>query len=272
MDMDKMNIQHAGDVNIIRKKHMKLFFAGLVIIALVFGAGAVTNYNHIEGVMSIPAAFQWLFANMLFSGSTLSNLPNVLRLLWETILISIVSTTTAAVFAGIFAIMGSKLTAVNPVLMYAAKLTASVSRNIPVVAWALILVISFGTNAATGFLALFFATFGFLVRVFIETIDEASKDTVEALRATGATYPQVIAKAVIPEAMPQMFSWMLFMIETNIRSATLVGLLTGTGIGYLFDLYYKQLNYEMVSLITLAIVIAVLIIEWMSNLIRREIL
>src|SRR5699024_9003596 len=139
------------------------------------------------------------------------------------------------------AIMGSKLTAVNPVLMYAAKLTASVSRNIPVVAWALILVISFGTNAATGFLALFFATFGFLVRVFIETIDEASKDTVEALRATGATYPQVIAKAVIPEAMPHMFNRMLFMIETNIRSATLVVLLTVSGICYLFELYLKLL-------------------------------
>ena len=62
------------------------------------------------------------------------------------------------------------------------------------------------------------------------------------------------------------------MIETNIRSATLVGLLTGTGIGYLFDLYYKQLNYEMVSLITLSIVIAVLVIEAISNIIRREIL
>ena len=62
------------------------------------------------------------------------------------------------------------------------------------------------------------------------------------------------------------------MIETNIRSATLVGLLTGTGIGYLFDLYYKQLNYEMVSLITLSIVITVLVIEAISNIIRREIL
>ncbi|MFC3419935.1 PhnE/PtxC family ABC transporter permease [Salinicoccus hispanicus] len=270
--MEKSSSIHATDINIIRKKHMKLFITGLILLALIIVSGSITNYNHIDGLASIPAALQWLFANMYFSGSTLSRLPTVLRLLWETILISIVSTTTAAFFAMIFAIVGSKRTSVNGFLMYFAKLVASISRNIPVVAWALILVLSFGTNAATGFLALFFGTFGFLVRAFIETIDETSGDTVEALKATGATYPQVISKAVIPESMPQMFSWVLFMIETNIRSATLVGLLTGTGIGYLFDLYYKQLNYEMVSLITLAIVVAVLIIEAISNLIRREIL
>lgn len=268
----KSSTQHLSDVNIFRKKNIKLTVGALIIIGLVIGAGVITEYDHIDGLMSIPAALQWLISNMYFSAETLVRFPTVLNLLWETILISIVSTTTASVFALVFALLGSKLTQVNTFLMYTAKLVASISRNIPVVAWALILVLSFGTNSATGFLALFFATFGFLVRAYIETIDEASSDTVEALKATGATYPQMIFKAVLPGSMPQLFSWTLFMIETNIRSATLVGLLTGTGIGYLFDLYYKQLNYEMVSLITLSIVVAVLIIEAISNLIRREII
>lgn len=268
----KSSSQHLSDVNIIRRKHIRMTIGAVIIIALVAGAGVITEYDHLDGLMSIPAAMQWLISNMYFSSETLANFPTVMRLLWETILISIVSTTTASVCALVFALLGSKLTSVNTFLMYVAKFAASVSRNIPVVAWALILVVSFGTNSATGFLALFFATFGFLVRAYIETIDEASRDTVEALRATGATYPQMIFKAVLPGSMPQLFSWTLFMIETNIRSATLVGLLTGTGIGYLFDLYYKQLNYEMVSLITLSIVAAVLIIEAISNVIRREII
>lgn len=268
----KSSTQHLSKVNIIRRKHIRMTIGAVIIIALIAGAGVIAEYDHIDGLMSIPAAISWLISNMYFSAETMANFPTVMRLLWETILISIVSTTTASVCALVFALLGSKLTSVNTVLMYVAKFAASVSRNIPVVAWALILVVSFGTNSATGFLALFFATFGFLVRAYIETIDEASSDTVEALRATGATYPQMIFKAVLPGSMPQLFSWTLFMIETNIRSATLVGLLTGTGIGYLFDLYYKQLNYEMVSLITLSIVVAVLIIEAISNVIRREII
>lgn len=270
--MSKTSVQHVNDIDIIRKKNLKLTLGAIIILGLIILTSYIVEYNHIEGIMSIPAAFQWLASNVSFSESSMARFPTVLNQLWQTVLISIVSTTTAAVVSVVFAIMGSSLTALNRPLMFFAKLVASISRNIPVVAWALILVISFGTNAATGFLALFFATFGFLVRAFVETIDEGSKDTVEALKATGATYPQVIFKAVLPGSLPQMFSWTLFMIETNIRSATLVGLLTGTGIGYLFDLYYKQLNYEMVTLITLSIVAAVLIIEAISNIIRREIL
>ena len=69
-----------------------------------------------------------------------------------------------------------------------------------------------------------------------------------------------------------MISWILFMIETNIRSSTLVGILTGTGIGYTFDMYYKTMNYNVVSLITISIVITVIIIELISNYVRRVIL
>ncbi len=62
------------------------------------------------------------------------------------------------------------------------------------------------------------------------------------------------------------------MIETNIRSATLVGILTGTGIGYTFDMYYKTLNYNAVGLVTLCIVIAVILVDLISNYIRKVIL
>ena len=62
------------------------------------------------------------------------------------------------------------------------------------------------------------------------------------------------------------------MIETNIRNATLVGILTGTGIGYTFDLYYKTLNYNAVALVTLCIVITVIMIDLISNYIRKVIL
>ncbi len=149
---------------------------------------------------------------------------------------------------------------------------ATVFRNIDVSAWALILLFSFGQSSFTGYFALFFVTFGFMVRVLIETIDEVSTDSVEALRATGASYFAIITQSVIPSCLPQLVSWVLFMIETNIRSATLVGILTGTGIGYSFDIYYKSLNYNAASLVIVVIVISVLAIEAVSNWIRRAVL
>jgi phosphonate transport system permease protein len=62
------------------------------------------------------------------------------------------------------------------------------------------------------------------------------------------------------------------MVETNIRDATLVGILTGTGIGFLFDVYYKSMNYSSAALVVIGVVIVVIAIETASNALRKIIL
>ncbi|WP_417155464.1 PhnE/PtxC family ABC transporter permease, partial [Pediococcus acidilactici] len=69
----------------------------------------------------------------------------------------------------------------------------------------------------------------------METIDEVSGSVIEAMMASGASYLQIIWQGVLPMCLNQLLSWLLFLIENNIRDATLVGILTGTGIGFLFD-------------------------------------
>jgi phosphonate transport system permease protein len=136
----------------------------------------------------------------------------------------------------------------------------------------MIFLLSFGQNVLTGLLSLFIGTVGFLTRAFTETIDEAAESSVEALRASGASWTHTVARAVLPSVLPQTTSWMLYMIETNIRDATLVGILTGTGIGFLFDLYYKSLNYPSATLVVIGIIVVVIAIETASNSLRRVIL
>lgn len=256
----------------MRKQRWQTSLVLLIIIVITYLSAAITNFNFLHGIASVPAAIGWIFSNLMITQESLERLPDILVKLNETIFMSIAATTTAAIFSIFLGLMGSKTTRVNSVLSTFARLIASFSRNIPVVAWALILLLSFGQNSVTGYLALFAGTVGFLTRAFIESIDEASHSSVEALTATGATYFHIVNKAVIPQCKPQMISWILFMIETNIRSATLVGILTGTGIGFIFDLYYKTMDYNTVALITFCIVIAVIIIELISNYIRKVIL
>ena len=136
----------------------------------------------------------------------------------------------------------------------------------------MVLMLAFSQSALTGFLALFFGSVGFLTRAFMETIDEVGQGVVDALKATGAARPHITTQAVLPSSMPQMVSWLLFMIETNIRDATLVGFLTGTGIGFMFDVYYKSFNYHAASLIVIVTVITVVAMEAISNGVRRVIL
>lgn len=260
------------DSAIFRKKKQQQTIFWLVLIVLTFVSASITEFDFMHGIATLPKAVVWIFSNLYITQESLEKLPKILEKLNETIFLSITSTTTASILALFFGLMGSNTTKVSGFFSTISRAIASVFRNIPVVAWSLILLLSFGQNALTGYFALFFTTFGFLTRAFIETIDEASYSSVEALRATGATYFQIISKAVIPECFPQMISWILFMIETNIRSSTLVGILTGTGIGYTFDMYYKTMNYNVVSLITISIVITVIIIELISNYVRRVIL
>lgn len=239
---------------------------------LIYGASAITDFSAVDAVASIPRVIVWMVTNLFPDAKAMSRLPRILDKLKDTILMSIMASVSSSFFALIFALLGSVTTRPNKVFSVFSRAVASINRNIPVAAWAMIFLISFGQSAFTGYLALFFATFGFLTRAFMETIDEASAKPVQALRAAGANELQIIAQAVMPASLPQMLSWVLYMIETNIRSATLVGLLTGSGIGFMFSIYYKSLQYHSAALVVLSIVLVVLVIEMVSNILRRIIL
>lgn len=205
-------------VDTFKKKNNKILLVGVFIIILSMICSKIVEFSAIEGIASVPKAIGWLFTEFIPTKEAFNKMPDIVSKLIETILLSIATTTTAAIFA------------------------------------------------------LFFVCFGVLTRAFIETIDEASNEAVEALEATGASKTQIVFQAIIPSSLTQMISWILYMIETNIRSSTLIGILTGTGIGFIFDLYYKNMNYAVASLVVISIIIAVFIIEFISNSVRRVIL
>lgn len=258
--------------NFFLRKRMNTLIFCVFLVAVTFVAMIITDYNVIKGFTSIPKAAEWAVSNFYPNEKAMTRLPAIISSLAETLLVSIAATTVAAVFAMMFAIAGSHTTGVGGVFSFVSRSIATLFRNIDVAAWSMILLISFGQNVLTGYFALFFGSFGFLTRAFMESIDEVSSSSVEALRATGAGYFAIIFQSVIPSSIPQLLSWILFMVETNIRHATLIGILTGTGIGFLFSLYYKSLNYSAASLVVIVIVVAIFAIETVSNYVRRVIL
>lgn len=253
-----------------RKRTFSLVFLAIAAVFLI--STAVTNYSVAGGFESMPKAVVWMAKNLLPDEKALSRFPNIMTKLTETALLSVAVTVCAALCAFFFSLLGTNTTKLHPMIGRSARVFASFFRSVPDVVWAILLLFSFGQNILTGFFALFFATFGMLTRAFIETIDEVSASCVEALHATGATYMQTVFQGIIPSSMPEIISWILYMIETNIRSSTLIGILTATGIGYLFDLYYKRLDYSSASLVVISIVALVVVIELISNQIRKVIM
>lgn len=260
--------QHAQRL-FFRKKNTRLCLVLLGGVALYAVTAGLMQFQT-TSLLGVWDGFSWMAHNFVPSSASLSLLPAILYQLWRTFLIAVSAATCAAVVAFFLTLIGANNIGVNvAVVRGLIRGFASVLRNVPIVAWAMILLFSFKQNELTGFLALFVMNLGFLTRAFIETVEDFDGDKVLALKATGATYGQVITQAVLPEVGVPFIEWVLYMIENNVRDATLVGLLTGTGIGFLFDLYYKSLQYGAAGMVVLVIALLVIGIELGSNKVGR---
>lgn len=253
------------------KQHLSLLCIVFVFIGINLISGSFVGFSFWQAILDFPAGFLWFVTQFMPTVSSFEKLNVILPALASTVFVSIAASCTAAILAYICAVLGSQTVGVGGVVPIIIRAIASVFRNIPIVAWAFLLLFSFKQSEFTGFLALFLQSFGFLTRCFLENIDELSIGPIEALRASGATYLQVVTQAVIPMSITQVVSWVLYMIETNIRSATLVGMLTGTGIGFVFDLYYKSFRYDCAGLVLVCIIVVVIICETLSNYVRRRV-
>ena len=254
------------------KKKRTFTLALLGVAAIFIISSIVTNYDVIGGFTSIPKAIAWMARNFVPDEKAWTRLPNIIRKLTETALLAVAVTVCSAVCAFFFSLFGTRTTKANPWIGRTVRIVAAFFRNVPDVVWAMLLLFTFKQNILTGFFALFFYSFGTLTRTFIETVDEVSASCVEALHATGATYLQTVFQGIIPSSLPEIVSWVLYMIETNIRSSTLIGILTATGIGYQFDMYYKRQDFGSAGLVVILIVVLVIIIELISNKIRKVIM
>lgn len=260
--------------NVFKKRKITSRITILIIGALYFYFANVLSFNTFEAVTGSYGGIVWMFLNFLPDETAFywEFAWRIITTLWSTAMLAIAATSIAALFALIAGVLGSKKTELHPIITYIVRFIAMVFRNIPLIAWALILIFSFRQNEFTGFLALFFGTFGFLTRSITEIIDESSEGVLEALRVTGASYFQVVFQGVLPMISSQVVSWVLFMIETNIRDATLVGILTGTGIGFMFNFYFATFRYPRAGFVLVFIILAVISFEMLSNKIRRLII
>lgn len=146
------------------------------------------------------------------------------------------------------------------------------SEDIPTLVWAFILFSSLGIGTGVGFIALLISTFAFMTRAFIEVIDEVSCDAMEGLTACGGTFWQKVCQGIVPTCLTQFIAWFLYCIELNIRASTIVGMVGGGGIGLVLFSYIKSFNYAGAAGIILVIAAMVIMVEFLTNYLRRKVL
>jgi phosphonate transport system permease protein len=147
-----------------------------------------------------------------------------------------------------------------------------VLRSVPDLVVGAIFVAAIGLGPFGGVMALAINTGGVLGKLFSEAVEAIDRSPVEGVRATGAAPAQQIVWGVMPQVAPLWTSYALYRFESNARSATVLGLIGAGGIGQtLFD-SINAFNYRETSAIVIVIVIAVTLIDLLSQAMRTRLL
>lgn len=200
-----------------------------------------------------------------------SRLAGVFSSVLVTLALAMSSTTLAAILAFFVALFGSEKVSPFPRFAKVVRGFATFLRNIPALVWAFILFSSLGIGTGVGFVALLISSFAFMVRAFVETMEDVSQDCVESLAAVGASFPERTAQAILPSCINGFLSWFLYCIEVNIRASTIVGMVGGGGVGLTLFSYIKGFKYDIAFGIILLIAVMVIVVDRITGTLRKEI-
>jgi phosphonate transport system permease protein len=134
---------------------------------------------------------------------------------------------------------------------------------------AILFVKAIGFGALAGSMALVVGSMGFVAKLFAEAIEEMNLKQVEAVRATGASFTQVLMYGIVPQVLPRFIGFSAYQLDSNLRNSTLVGLVGGGGIGATLFTAYQRFDYDFVLSILMAIIGLVIVSEFVTGRMRR---
>jgi phosphonate transport system permease protein len=186
-----------------------------------------------------------------------------------TLCIALWGTLLAIAIAVPLGLLGARNVSPHPIIHFAARRTMDVLRAVNEFVFALMFVTAVGLGPFAGMLALGLHTGGVLGKLLSETVESIDPGQAEGVLAVGAGRLHVIAFGVIPQILPNFVSYVLLRFESDIRSASVIGMIGGGGIGfYLWDTIRSFKDSEAATVILL-IVAMVMAVDVVSSRIRR---
>ncbi len=143
-------------------------------------------------------------------------------------------------------------------------------RSINEMIFAMLFISAVGLGPFAGVLALFMHTTGTLAKLFSEAVEAIDPQPVEGIRATGANKVQEIAYGIIPQVVPLWISYSLYRFESNVRSASVVGMVGAGGIGMLLWDAIRSFNYSATAAMLIILVVVVSLLDLGSATIRKR--
>jgi phosphonate ABC transporter permease subunit PhnE len=198
--------------------------------------------------------------------------PDKLALLYDGMIESLQIAILATVFGTLISLPLGIAAARNlspAPIAWAARGVIAVFRTLHPIVIAILFVKAVGFGALAGTLALTVASVGFVSKLVAEAVEEMSMPQIEAVRATGASFPAVVVMGLFPQIMPRFIGFTAYELDSNLRNSALVGIVGGGGIGAPLFTAFQRFDYDFVLTIVLAIIAIVMVGELVSGWMRR---
>lgn len=193
--------------------------------------------------------------------------------MFETLLMAFLGTFGAGLVALPVAFMAASNFAPSRIIRQIFRRVFDFLRGVDALIWTIVLARAFGPGPLTGSLAILMTDTGTFGKLFSEALENVGEKPIEGLRSTGAPAMARIRWGVMPQIAPVILSQLLYYLESNTRSATIIGAITGGGIGLLLvQAIQTQKDWEHVTYYIVLIVLMVIAMDWVSGKIRARLI
>ena len=193
--------------------------------------------------------------------------------IFETILMAFLGTFGAAIVALPLAFAAASNFSPLRGVRFAMRRVFDFVRGVDGLIWTIILSRAFGPGPMTGALAILITDTGSFGKTFSEALENIDEKQVEGIRSTGANGVQRARFGVIPQVTPVLLSQVLYYLESNTRSATVIGAIVGGGIGLMLtQAIITQKDWEEVAYYMVLIVLMVMLMDTVSGWLRRRLI
>src|SRR5687768_13099956 len=205
---------------------------------------------------------------MLPPDTEASKMTLMLKGLYETLEIAIIASALGILLSLPIGLLAAR-NLMPPWITWPMRLFIALCRSFHQVIIAILFVKAVGFGALAGILALTVASIGFIGKLFAEAIEEISLKQVEAVRATGAPFMNVITYGVMPQVLTRFVGFATYQFDSNIRNSTMVGIVGAGGIGGTMFAAFQRFDYDFLFTILLAIIAMIMVSEMLQNSVKK---
>ncbi|MFD4440534.1 phosphonate ABC transporter, permease protein PhnE [Nocardia sp. NPDC058519] len=188
----------------------------------------------------------------------------------QTIAIGVVATAIGIVFSLPVGILAARNVTPNAATYWVARAWILLVRAVPELILAVVFVAALGLGPVAGTCALAIGSIGFLAKLVADAIEEIEPGPMEAVRSIGGGWWKTLFAAVLPQSIPAIVGAGLYLLDVNVRTSTILGIVGAGGIGFLLFESIRTINFDVAGAIVIVIFVIVYAIERLSGWIRSR--